>query len=286
MKKLKKTFPYLIITILSITSLVYYIRSEKYKSRYKKSAEKLSHVTLSTPYLSKKLQRVQFANLPPVEYEKIFDRSLLQTTNIQSKKEFIQKVFNHYKKHKKHLAKTWKIEEGPLLKTFFFMNIVSRLWGYGNYHLENKKKPGCVSANERTQFKNQKIQGIQTYLQSDIGCCTDYVAIMKLLLDASNIKNRITTLAPGWHVFNEVYFNNSWHVADANLNIFYYQSWEEMKSHKDRPIKMTMFPHQNLVASSGPTFYRPEMFYYRVINIFWILYDLSMTVKYSEEPII
>ncbi len=186
-----------------------------------------------------------------VDYQNIFNikNSIYSIKNFHV---FYKLSYKKYTKYSSHLSQVWGIPKGNKLKSIFFMNLISRLWGYGN--VNNPEATGCVLDNENEKT-NQMNASISTYINSEIACCSDYAHLFKYLLDNASIKNRLATISG--HIFNEVSLNNKWLAMDSSLNILFDRSWENIyKRNKNEKFVVTIFPHQNLIKKDND-FYRP-----------------------------
>lgn len=190
--------------------------------------------------------------------------------------DFYLYVKSRYQKHKVYLSRIWQVGPEKKLIAIFFMNTVSSLWAYGNKNLT--KKPGCVSINEDNDFKEVKNPTIKTYINSKIGCCTDYAFLLAFLLEKEKISNRKVSVQG--HIFNEVLINGSWYVLDANTNLMFESSWQEIIHRKPNQIvKVKLFPHCNLI-NNGDDFYRPIVGKFILEMIYWALSRSAFVKKY------
>lgn len=207
---------------------------------------------------------LKIKNYPVVNYEVIFSKQKLPVAKIQNEDEFYKYVSHLYSLNKAFLMDSLKVENEDELKSIFFMNIVSRLWAYGN---PDGKIPGCVLNNPQVGEIPESESSIQTYLSSPIACCTDYSKLLNSLLDKAGIRNRVVEI-PGIHIFNEAFFSDSWHVLDATTNLLFQGTWKEITFRDpDAPVTLSRFPHHNTVKSH-PTDYREIMgsFRYEMIS--------------------
>lgn len=104
---------------------------------------------------------------------------------------------------------------GDEARAFYYMQWVSGLWQYGN--LNNPTAQGCVINNEVTGPIDPLSVTVRTFLDSPIGCCTDYTTVLSFLLMNAGIETRVITGLG--HVFLEAKLNGAWWSVDANLNI-------------------------------------------------------------------
>jgi hypothetical protein len=223
------------------------------------------------------LNQLKVMNYPSVEYDVIFSKQHMREANINTFDDFYKFVKNRYVTYKDMLASKWDIKNEQLLQSIFFMNLVSAMWGYGN--INNPDIPACVLINENTNFKELDTNtiSIKTYINSDIGCCNDFAYILKIILDREEIKNNIVAI-PG-HFFNEVTINNKTYTLDANVNILFHSSYEDIQYknyYKEDSVKVSIFPHPNLEQNNP--FYRTRM------GRFW-LQSLLVTIEKTAVPI-
>lgn len=186
-------------------------------------------------------------NYKNLDFDTVFKRSDLKAQSINSFDDFY--VFAHglYQKKRPVLESGWGIKDSDELKSIFYMNLVSGLWVYGNKI--NTDKTGCVLNNEITGLTDPKTATIKTYLNSSIGCCTDYAYFLNFLLDKQGIKNRVVNVRG--HVFNEAFYNNQWHALDANINVVFHDSWMNITFRKpNHDFKVSLFPHHNSVFNA------------------------------------
>ena len=219
--------------------------------------------------------QIQIVNLPSIPYEEIFSKEHVTNANIETEEDFYEFSRQRYLANRDYLMKKWRIEDEQRLQAIFYMNLVSHLWGYGN--VKNPDKPGCVLHNEETEFEIVNDPTIQTYLKSDIGCCTDYAHVLNILLDRCGIENRQVSVKG--HIFNEVRLKgdesnrDGWVTLDANTNMLFEGSWASIQSRESKganSVHLTIFPHQNLVEQDNP-FYRPDVGRFRYRWIVWTL---------------
>ena len=189
---------------------------------------------------------VSVASLPLVNYQNIFwlrDNNYYQIDTFEKFYDYVENRFNK----KKANLESWAIDNPIELRVLFYMQYVSGLWNYGNADKLNWQKVGCVLRNEDNNWNAVSIDkiNIRTYLDSKIGCCSDYAYMLGYLLDRAEIQNRVIQI-PG-HIFNEVYFNDTWNVIDANTGIYINKSWKEVlrDGDSDPNMKILTFPHKN-----------------------------------------
>ncbi|KAB0675914.1 transglutaminase-like domain-containing protein [Aureimonas leprariae] len=124
------------------------------------------------------------------------------------------------------------------------LQFVSGLWHYGNY--DNIRTAGCAALNER-QSKPQISLNFDDYLNSPIGCCTDYTIVLGSALEAAGIESRV--IATGTHIFNEAYFDGRWWTLDANIGIAYDAPWDVVTDGITQ-VKAFRFSHAGTQAGS------------------------------------
>lgn len=194
---------------------------------------------------------VKEASLP--DHAEIFYNQRSKFQEVKNGEEFYQLTLKLFKENQdQDKLNNWQ-EVGfkeQEVKALFFMNLVSGFWDYGNKN--NPDKVGCVGSNEDNNWQRIPADSItiQDYLQSNIGCCTDYAHFLKYLLDHEGIKNRLV-IHPG-HIFNEVWLDGSWRVMDANTGLYVNKSWGELlkQGGKYNDLLIYRFPRHD--ASIGP----------------------------------
>ncbi|GIW78285.1 MAG: hypothetical protein KatS3mg105_0092 [Gemmatales bacterium] len=133
-----------------------------------------------------------------------------------------------YDEHDDYLARRWQVTEPDRLKTYFFLNLVSHGWAFGNQH--HPDRPASIFSNEENGWRQPRPgpATIRDYLDANIACCNDYAYLLKFLLDREGIRNRLAAI-PG-HIFNEVYLDGGWHVVDATTNMVFDASWHSIQN--------------------------------------------------------
>ncbi|CAA7612686.1 membrane hypothetical protein [Magnetospirillum sp. LM-5] len=154
------------------------------------------------------------------------------------------------------------------------MMFTSGLWGYGNVAAPDK--PGCVGTNERKTITGRALT-FQDYLESDIGCCTDYAYLLHALLDAAGFTNRLSSI-PG-HIFNEVQIRGRWHTVDANINVVTDHAWNDVGP--QTPLEIMIFPHPGLTPGR---LYRRSLLPFRVSQIVRMAAGLVEEASHPAEP--
>lgn len=126
------------------------------------------------------------------------------------------------------------------------MLIVSSFYDYGNAQLKNKRKGGCAILNEQTDFK-PLTPTFKAYRDAQIGCCSDFSAMLASFLTWLRIENMFVTM-PG-HIANKVFFDGEWHFVDANTNTIIQGVFEEGGPRPD--LRIAYFPHPNNLPEIG-----------------------------------
>lgn len=218
---------------------------------------------------------------PTVDYERIFAKQPLLQAHIGSYDDFYEYCHRRFQAYQSELSQRWRIEDQQKLEAIFYMNLVSRLWGYGNPTPALRNRRGSVLSNENTGFREIEHPTVRTYLESNIGCCTDYAFLLKELLDRAGIPNRRVTTAG--HVFNEARFADGWATLDANTNMFFAGEWGaiQRRPHGSKgTVTVMVFPHQNCMDTGNP-YYRPEIGQFRLR---WLLCAAERTAPPTSYP--
>ena len=188
-----------------------------------------------------------------INHAKIFYNQRHNYTNVKNGEEFHKLTSRLFEANQGKLQDWKKLRfDETEIKALFFMNLVSGFWDFGNKY--NPDKVGCVGSNEDNKWQRipaEKIT-IQTYLQSNIGCCNDYAYFLKYLLDKENIKSRLV-IHPG-HIFNEVWLNGSWRVLDANTGLYINKSWEELLTQGGKRGDLVIYQFPRHDASPGNSY--------------------------------
>jgi hypothetical protein len=221
------------------------------------------------------------AQPPTFNYTKVFDRSSYPLKKINTKQKFTAYAKSLYLKNKSQFALKSLPQE--LSEASFYMNFVSSLFHYGNIKNTHRQNDGCVLRNERTGFKQVPDEKgtISFYLNSVIGCCTDYTKLLNLLLDSAKIENRIVEVH-AWHVFNEVKVEGKRYTLDANTNLLFLAGWKNLMKRKKRsPYRYIKFPHMNVVPNKNYPFNRVLAYF---IDQFINLADYAHIQKFTYKP--
>ncbi len=223
------------------------------------------------------LEQIEITEATPMSDSAFFSKSNLSIEQIHDESELYRTCRRRFDKVRYALKEQWGVDDSRKLEALFLMNTVSALWGYGNS--THYSKSGCVAMNERTGFQLQVPDGIDDYLQSEIGCCSDSAHVLKLLLDRAGIPNRRVIIAHG-HVMNEAAFSEGWMTLDASTNMAFVGDWtsiQKRRGHGRNSVRVFVFPHSNQVTGANP-FYRPEISHLR----FTLLLD---AVNKSAVPV-
>jgi hypothetical protein len=198
---------------------------------------------------------------------------------IDTEDEFFQYCHRRFLEQRDVLQAVWNVDDPRKLEALFYMNLVSGLWGAGN--AQHADRIGCVSCNETTGFERLDAVTLKTYLNSEIGCCTDYAHLLKLLLDRAGINNR--RVATAGHVFNEVEFDDGWDSLDANVNLWFEGDWASIQQSdaSRNTTVVTMFPHHNMIAGDNPHF-RAAAGQFRLHALLTSIHKSAPVVSYPD----
>ncbi|MBT4888998.1 MAG: hypothetical protein HON65_05550 [Rhodospirillales bacterium] len=211
-------------------------------------------------------KRIHSMRLPTVDYDLIFDKSVLDPDTINSFDDFYRAVDKNFNKYQDVLKTRWAIKDRDYLRSLFYLNTVSGLFSFGN--AIDVDGPGCAVSNEETGYlpRDQENLGVRFYLDSKIGCCTDYAYLLKYLLDRSEIESRILVIPVHGHVFNEVNINGKWHALDANIGAFYQQSWNDIVGGAE-PFEVILFPTMSIDGSKPSYRFQMSMFIRKILLV-------------------
>lgn len=226
------------------------------------------------------LEQIEIAELPVVD-PALFSKSSLSIEWIHNEDELYQACRARFEKARKSLKEQWGIEDGRKLEALYLMNTVSAFWGYGNRVLQDRV--GCVSMNEKTAFRLDAPDEIGDYLRSEIGCCSDFAYILKLLLDRAGIPNRRVIIAHG-HAMNEVYLPCGWMTLDATTNMAFDGDWTSIQKRHGRnrnSVHVFVFPHSNQFAGGNPL-YRPGIGHLRFALLLDAVNKSACPVAYPD----
>jgi len=229
------------------------------------------------------LRVLKIKNLPAVEYDSIFSKYHLLQADIKSFDHFYRFAEQRFKSYSHYLETKWNIHDKKKLEAIFYLNMISAMWGFGNKI--NKEKKGCVRFNENTNWQTipeEKIT-VRTFIESEIGCCSDSAYLLGYLLDKADIKQRVIRF-PG-HVLNEAYLEDRWYTLDAYTNMMFQSRWQDIQNYdkKSGEITVTIFPHHNLLSGENP-FYREKIGHYRIILLLQAVYKVTGKLQYLPMP--
>lgn len=137
------------------------------------------------------------------------------------------------------LQAAWPTLSSDRLTALFLVNVVARLWHYGNY--VRKGDVGCVGEHElvtaaeaddeidyddRAPIYIRTPTSLRDYLQSPIGCCSDHAFFLKFLFERFGMEARRSYI-PG-HVTVEAKIDGQWNVVDATTRVIVTRSMSEM----------------------------------------------------------
>lgn len=170
------------------------------------------------------LGRLRLTTHNYLNYNSVFSKKQILAARIKTFDQFHDYAEGLFKKFETTTQKAWNLDSRESLKTLFFMNLISRMWSYGNQN--HPDQTGCVLNNEKTDFNPLPLSTVNfsTYLNSEIGCCSDSAQMLKFLLDKSHIVNRLIEI-PG-HVFNEALVDGFWWALDPTLSLVYQAPWQ------------------------------------------------------------
>ncbi|MBL4615488.1 MAG: hypothetical protein JKY27_11530 [Magnetovibrio sp.] len=221
----------------------------------------VANTWLDTVPLGPAQERIQVNRLQTVNYDAIFNDDAIRRGQLKTNAEFRSAVDANYLVHRKALSEAWNISDESMLRAIFYLNTVANLFSFGNSNLN--VEGGCAAQNEQfgTNQRSIKNLGIRFYMDSQIGCCTDYALLLQLLLNGAGIDNRVVILPTHGHVFNEFNLNGTWHALDANIGAIYDRTWNDIVDGQG-PFSVTVFPVLSL-NSMNPNRYRPILAQFR-----------------------
>jgi hypothetical protein len=255
--------------------------SQGYFDGFKKGRAMGHWKVINSLYSSLRVLKIK--NLPSIEYDSMFSKHHLLQADIKSFDDFYRFAEKRFKSYSHLLETKWNIHNKEKLEAIFYMNMVSAMWGFGNKI--NKEKKGCVRCNENNNWQTVPVEkiNVRTFIDSDIGCCSDSAYLLGYLLDKANIKQRVI-LFPG-HVLNEAYLEDKWYTLDAYSNMMFHSQWQDIQNYdkKSGKIAVTIFPHQNLIYGENP-FYRENIGHFRIILLLQAVYKITGKVQYLPMP--
>lgn len=218
------------------------------------AAAQKQDVKTDWPYAWRDLGRLDVKSLPPLtpELAKAFDRDTYPAEALTS-----LDAFHAWAVSGLPAADAWGIPDARMSTAAYFAALAGTLFAYGNR--DHPDKPGCTHVNE---LLVKPVSGCMTeaaFLTSRIGCCTDYAALMKSLLDRSQIPNRM--VVGNGHVFNEVTSDPPF-IVDANTGILATASWEAIQQRAN--FTVYQLPLAWASAKSGSEF-RPILARFNVV---------------------
>lgn len=225
-------------------------------------------------------ERIRFEEYPNLDYERIFSKKALKSARFNNFADVSRLAEERFSRYRPELESAWGKENEVYLKPFFYLNFVSSLWSYGNRL--SPRKTGCVLINENTNFEPVPIDKIdvRTYIESDIGCCTDYAYMLHFLLTRAHFESRLVELTG--HVLNEVKLDGRWRALDANINVFYRQSWRETVRSSSKQIGVVTFPLLTLNPNPKQE-YRPLSGSFRQFMLGRVAMGFQGPFRYSED---
>jgi hypothetical protein len=255
--------------------------SQGYSTGYKKGRTIGYRILIDN--LLHSLRVLKIKNLPSIEYDSIFAKQHLLQADIKSFADFYRFAEKRFISYWHLLETRWKIHDKKKLEAIFYMNMVSAMWGFGNRI--NNEKIGCVRSNENNHWETIPIEkiNVRTYIESEIGCCSDSAYLLSYLLEQAHIKQRLIRF-PG-HVLNEAYLENRWYTLDAHSNMMFHSPWQDIQTYdkKSGEITVTIFPHHNLISGENP-FYREITGHFRIFLLLQAVYRVTGKVEYLRLP--
>lgn len=229
-----------------------------------------------------RIKKAHIINLSASNNMEWFDRRFLDEPHIYTSDDFYFRIMEHYVEIKDDLQREWRVTNEDLLKSLYFMNVVSNMWGYGNKGADTKT--GCACTNEINEHafpcETQFVENPEAYIYTKIGCCADSARVMRFLLTKAGIKNRYMQ-NPG-HVFNEAWLQGHWQALDATTNMWWRDSWENIQNAETHySFSVTVFPMYGEVY--GHEFYRPFVGTFRNYMILEAVYKMAKNIKHPDR---
>jgi hypothetical protein len=142
--------------------------------------------------------------------------------------------------------------DSTLRRAAFFTAVASQWWGPGN--IRDRRRVGCVRQNESSnhQAVPERQVTFALYRDAEIGCCDDFSHMLKLMLDADGIPNRLVMSAG--HAFNEAAIGGQRYLLDPTNAMVVSTSWEAV-NHGTGMGTVAWFPLG--AARPGSRLYRP-----------------------------
>jgi hypothetical protein len=228
-----------------------------------------------------RIKKVHIINLSASNNMDWFDRKFLEEPHIYTSDDFYQRIMEHYHVIHDELVLNWKITDEQTLKSLYFMNVVSNMWGYGNKGTDTKT--GCACTNEINEHafpcETQFIENPEAYIYTKIGCCADSARVFKFLLTKAGIKNRYMQ-NPG-HIFNDVWLGGHWQSLDATTNMWWRDSWENIQNAETHyHFSVSIFPMYGEVLNHP--FYRPFIGVFRHYMLLEAVYKMAKDIKHPD----
>ncbi len=129
-----------------------------------------------------------------------------------------------------------------------FLQFVSGMWGLGEYDGSG----GGVMANSGLGVTAPADASVQTYLDSTVGLCTDYAAILALFLTKAGFENRV--ISGAGHIFNEVLVDGQWWVFDAMVGMALKGTLDDVLD-MSNPVDVMLF--ENAQSDPSSPVFRP-----------------------------
>lgn len=220
----------------------------------------VSNIWINMSMQGEYAKRIHATRLATVDYDAIFDREILRSADIKTYDDFYQAVDANYNRYSEVLRKRWNIQNEDRLKAIFYLVTTSNLFAFGDKI--DRLGSGCANLNEESggNVRNPDVLGVRYYLDTNIGCCSDYATILYFLLTEAGIENRMVALPIHGHWINEVQLDGKWQALDANIGAFYQYSWAEMVEGSN-PFEVLLFPVLSFDISKSS--YRPIMNMFR-----------------------
>jgi len=220
----------------------------------------VSNIWINMSMQGEYAKRIHATRLATVDYDAIFDREIIRSPDIKTYDDLFQAVDANYNRHADALRKRWAIQNDDRLKAIFYLVTASNMFAFGDK--VDELGSGCANLNEENggKLRDPDVLGVRYYLDTNIGCCTDYATILYFFLTKAGIESRMVALPIHGHWVNEVKLDGKWQALDANIGGFYQYSWAEMVEGSD-PFEVLLFPVLSF-DSSKPS-YRPIMSMFR-----------------------
>jgi len=174
--------------------------------------------------------------------------------------DFFQTVDLRYQSFAKNYRGEWGVEDSEVIRGLYYMTTVAALLPFGD--ASTADHAGCVLTKAKNRNSNITVAdfNIRTYLDSPVGCCSDYALLLNALLRRAGMTSQVVAL-PG-HVTVEISTPNGPWTWDATYNVAFSRSFAEILP-DDRPVKVLEFNHPGLDASNR-AFYRPYVHWQRI----------------------